>query len=107
MQFSVLAESFILNVILIIYSKPNYFLLCHSNNYNLMGHAFRIPVLGLGFSVDTTLKVARFGISSIASIVGDMLADWNDEEISRRESGEAYILTKRNRIVVRNVSQLT
>jgi hypothetical protein len=32
-----------------------------------MSHAFHIPVLGLGFSIDTPLKVARYGISSVIS----------------------------------------
>jgi len=40
-----------------------------------MGHTFHIPVLGLGFSVDTPIKVAKFGISSVASIVDDMLIE--------------------------------
>ena len=40
-----------------------------------MSHTFHIPVLGLGYSVDTPLKVARFGISSTASIVDDMLIE--------------------------------
>ena len=33
-----------------------------------MSHTFHIPVLGLGYSVDTPLKVARYGISSVVSI---------------------------------------
>ncbi len=40
-----------------------------------MSHTFHIPVLGLGYSVDTPLKVARFGISSVMSIVDDMLIE--------------------------------
>jgi hypothetical protein len=40
-----------------------------------MGHTFHIPVLGLGYSVDTPIKVAKFGISSVASIVDDMLIE--------------------------------
>ena len=40
-----------------------------------MSHTFHIPVLGLGFSVDTPVKVAKFGISSVASIVDDMLIE--------------------------------
>jgi hypothetical protein len=40
-----------------------------------MGHSFHIPVLGLGFSVDTPLKVARYGISSVVSIVDDELTE--------------------------------
>ncbi len=34
-------------------------------------HKFHIPVMGLGFTIDTPLKVARFGISSVMSIVED------------------------------------
>ena len=40
-----------------------------------MPHQFHIPVLGLGFSIDTPLKVARYGISSVVSIVDDELTE--------------------------------
>jgi hypothetical protein len=40
-----------------------------------MGHTFHIPVLGLGYSIDTPLKVARYGISSTISIVDDELIE--------------------------------
>jgi len=40
-----------------------------------MLHQFHIPVLGLGFSIDTPLKVARYGISSVVSIVDDELTE--------------------------------
>ena len=40
-----------------------------------MNHTFHIPVLGLGYSVDTPLKVAKYGISSVASIVDDELTE--------------------------------
>ncbi|RZK01638.1 MAG: hypothetical protein EOO46_19695, partial [Flavobacterium sp.] len=40
-----------------------------------MIHKFHIPVLGLGFSVDTPLKVAKYGISSVVSIVDDELIE--------------------------------
>ncbi|HEY0898247.1 MAG TPA: hypothetical protein VGD90_02890, partial [Sphingobacteriaceae bacterium] len=40
-----------------------------------MYHTFHIPVLGLGFSIDTPLKVARFGSSSVVSIVDDELIE--------------------------------
>lgn len=42
---------------------------------NFMGHSFHIPVLGLAFSVDTPIKVAHWGISSVASIVDDVLLE--------------------------------
>jgi hypothetical protein len=40
-----------------------------------MSHTFHIPVLGLGYSIDTPLKVARYGISSVISIVDDELTE--------------------------------
>jgi hypothetical protein len=40
-----------------------------------MRHSFHIPVLGLGYSVDTPLKVAKFGISSVVTIVDDELLE--------------------------------
>lgn len=40
-----------------------------------MSHTFHIPVLGLAYSVDTPLKVARYGISSTVSIVDDELLE--------------------------------
>lgn len=40
-----------------------------------MSHSFHIPVLGLGFSIDTPLKVARYGISSVVSVVDDELIE--------------------------------
>lgn len=40
-----------------------------------MPHSFHIPVLGLGYSIDTPLKVARYGISSVLSIVDDELIE--------------------------------
>lgn len=38
-------------------------------------HQFHIPVLGLGYSIDTPIKVARFGISSVISIMDDELLE--------------------------------
>lgn len=40
-----------------------------------MPHTFHIPVLGLAFSVDSPLKVAKYGISSVISIVDDVLIE--------------------------------
>ncbi len=40
-----------------------------------MNHTFHIPVLGLAFSIDTPLKVARYGISSVVSVVDDILIE--------------------------------
>lgn len=38
-------------------------------------HTFHIPVLGLGYSIDTPVKVARFGIASVVSIIEDELIE--------------------------------
>lgn len=38
-------------------------------------HTFHIPVMGLAFTVDTPIKVARFGISSVISIIEDKLIE--------------------------------
>jgi hypothetical protein len=38
-------------------------------------HSFHIPVMGLGFTIDTPVKVAHFGISSVISIVDDGLIE--------------------------------
>ena len=35
-------------------------------------HTFHIPVLGLGYTIDTPVKVAHFGISSVISLVDDI-----------------------------------
>jgi len=38
-------------------------------------HTFHIPVMGLGFTIDTPVKVAKYGISSVISIVEDGLIE--------------------------------
>ncbi|MCC9166855.1 hypothetical protein [Pontibacter harenae] len=38
-------------------------------------HSFHIPVMGLSFSIDSPLKVARFGISSVLSLSDDALVE--------------------------------
>lgn len=48
-------------------------------------HSFHIPVMGTGFTIDTPLKVARFGISSVVSLVDDKLI-----EQVRRHYSELY-----------------
>ena len=38
-------------------------------------HSFHIPVMGVGFTIDTPVKVSHFGISSVISLVDDGLAE--------------------------------
>ncbi|HEY6953001.1 MAG TPA: hypothetical protein VI758_11370 [Bacteroidota bacterium] len=42
---------------------------------NLSHHKFHIPVMGTGHSIDTPIRVAHFGISSVMSIIDDMLIE--------------------------------
>lgn len=43
--------------------------------YNTSVHKFHIPVMGLAYTVDSPVKVARFGISSVISIVENRLIE--------------------------------
>jgi len=38
-------------------------------------HTFHIPVMGTGFTIDTPVKVAKYGISSVISLVDDVLIE--------------------------------
>ena len=38
-------------------------------------HTFHIPVMGLAYTIDSPIKVARFGISSVISIIEDKLIE--------------------------------
>ncbi|MGB6009888.1 MAG: hypothetical protein WBI57_01300, partial [Desulfobacterales bacterium] len=38
-------------------------------------HTFHIPVMGIGYSVDTPIRLAPFGISSVISLVDDLLLE--------------------------------
>lgn len=51
-------------------------------------HSFHIPVLGLGYSIDTPVKVARFGIASVISIVDDELLETMREFYCTKEGRE-------------------
>jgi hypothetical protein len=59
-------------------------------------HTFFLPVMGIGFTIDTPLKIARYGVSSVISLVDDTfieqmrkyhskLAGQPYEEIGRKE----------------------
>ena len=38
-------------------------------------HSFHIPVMGIGFTIDTPLKVSQYGIDSVISLVDDVLLE--------------------------------
>ena len=41
----------------------------------MKAHSFHIPVMGIGFTIDTPLKVSQFGIDSVISLVDDILLE--------------------------------
>ncbi len=47
-------------------------------------HTFHIPVMGTGFTIDTPVKVAHLGISSVISLVDDILIEKMREFYSRK-----------------------
>lgn len=48
-------------------------------------HSFHIPVMGLAYTIDTPIKVAKFGITSVISIIEDYLIEQMREVICRNE----------------------
>ena len=38
-------------------------------------HSFHIPVMGIGFTIDSPLKVSKYGIDSVISLVDDILLE--------------------------------
>ena len=52
-------------------------------------HTFHIPVMGTGFSIDTPLRVAKYGISSVISLVDDVLIEQIRKSHCEKE-GEPY-----------------
>ncbi|MES2285666.1 MAG: hypothetical protein V4547_08255 [Bacteroidota bacterium] len=57
---------------------------------NTSEHTFHIPVMGLGYTIDTPVKVARFGISSVVSIIQDVLVE-QMREFYCKKTGKEYI----------------
>jgi len=47
-------------------------------------HTFHIPVMGIGFTVDTPVKVAHYGITSVLSIAEDKLVEKMREFYSKK-----------------------
>jgi len=59
-------------------------------------HTFHIPVMGTGFTVDTPLKVAKYGISSVISLVDDVLIE-QMRKFHCQQTGEPYeMITKQD-----------
>src|SRR5690606_9511141 len=89
---------------------------------NKSAHNFHIPVMGIGFTIDTPVKVARFGISSVLSIVEDNIIEQMREFYCEQENENYIPITKKehdyrakritaylnllNKIVRRQIDQL-
>jgi hypothetical protein len=52
-------------------------------------HTFHIPVMGLAYTIDSPVKVARFGISSVISIIEDRLIEMM-RGVYYKQIGETY-----------------
>jgi len=52
-------------------------------------HTFHIPVMGTGFMIDAPLRVAKYGISSVISLVDDVLIEQMRKYHSEK-AGEPY-----------------
>ncbi len=59
-------------------------------------HKFYIPVMGTGFTIDTPLKVARFGISSVVSLVDDVLIEQMRRRLGTDEGQEYHEIKDRD-----------
>lgn len=49
-------------------------------------HSFHIPVMGTGFTADTPIRVAPYGISSVISLVDDLLLERLREHYSKQHT---------------------
>lgn len=52
-------------------------------------HTFHIPVMGTGFMIDAPLRVARYGISSVISLVDDALVE-QMRRFHSEQAGQPY-----------------
>lgn len=59
-------------------------------------HTFHIPVMGIGFTIDTPVKVAHYGITSVMSLVDDILAEKMREFYSKKLELPYDAITEKN-----------
>jgi len=55
----------------------------------MSAHSFYIPVMGIGFTIDTPLKIAKYGISSVISLVDDTFIE-QMRKFHCEQTGEPY-----------------
>src|SRR3989338_1304363 len=59
-------------------------------------HTFHVPVMGIGFTIDTPIKVAHYGISSVMSLVDDILVEKMREFYSQKLNLPYAPITEKN-----------
>jgi hypothetical protein len=59
-------------------------------------HTFHVPVMGIGFTIDTPVKVAHYGISSVMSLVDDILVEKMREFYSKKLDLPYSPITEKN-----------
>jgi len=59
-------------------------------------HRFHIPVMGTGFTIATPLRVARYGISSVVSIVDDHLVEQTRQRVADQFGRVAHAIGPRD-----------
>src|SRR5208282_902549 len=57
-------------------------------------HTFHVPVMGTAFSIDTPVKVARYGIHSVISLVDDTLIEQMRKFYCEKENEHYTPITK-------------
>ncbi len=60
-----------------------------SHPFSRNNHTFHIPVMGTAFTIDTPLKVTKYGISSVVSLVDDVLIEQMRKYYCEKD-GEPY-----------------
>lgn len=68
----------------IVVSHDIYYNTAHNGKSMKNTHTFHIPIMGIGFTVDSALKVARYGINSVMSLSGQRL----HEKLRKFHSGQ-------------------
>lgn len=57
-------------------------------------HSFHIPVMGIGFTIDTPIRIAKYGITSTVSLVDDILMEKLRKYYSNKFNLEHKEITK-------------
>ena len=66
------------------------------SNTSTSPHSFHIPVMGIAFTIDSPIKVAHYGISSVMSLVDDELMEQMREHHSVKNGLEYLPITKKD-----------